>query len=380
MRLLHLADLHLGKYVLEVSMIEDQRAILRSVLQAAVDNKVDAVLIAGDIYDRSVPPAEAVNVLDEFLCELNRAGIAVLAVSGNHDSPERLDFASRLLAERGVHIAGRYDGQVPCVTLKDEFGPVHVYLLPFLKPVMVRTALEEEVSTTDEAVRAALRGLPLDSNERNILVAHQFVCAAGQAPETCDSEMVSVGGSDNVDVSCFDGFDYVALGHLHGAQRMGRETVRYAGSPLKYSLSEVRQHKSMPLVTMGPKGEIEYTLLPLVPLHDLRRLRGGLDELLTAGRAHPEDCEDYIYAVLTDETVLDPAGHLRMVYPNLMHVELEAAQRRLSEEAIVDPLTQKSEGELFQAFYEQVHGNPLSQEQCTLLDEVIAKVKREETL
>ena len=254
MKLLHLADLHLGKSVLEAPMLEEQKSLLQNVVHIAIEQSVDVVLISGDIYDRSVPPADAVEVLDAFLHTLHTAGKLVLAIAGNHDSPERLEFGSRIFAEQGIHIAGIYSGHVPLVKLEDSIGVVNLYLLPFVKPVNVRETLGVDVSNTDEAVCAALSSLPLCPDERNVLVAHQFVCAGEQAPETCDSETLSVGGSDQVNVSAFDGFDYVALGHLHRAQRIGRDTVRYAGSPLKYSLSEVTHVKSVSVVTLGKKG------------------------------------------------------------------------------------------------------------------------------
>ena len=321
MRLLHLADLHLGKSLLEAPLLEDQRYILHQITALAVENRVDAVLIAGDVYDRSIPPAEAVELLDEFLNDLSGQGIAVLAVSGNHDSPERLDFGSRLFAGRGVHIAGRYDGAVRRVTLEDEYGPVHMYLLPFLRPAVVNARLGCAAANTDEAVRAALAvsppdpGLPEPPEERSLLIAHQFVCAGGRDPELCESDTVSVGGSDRVDVSCFDGFDYVALGHLHRAQRIGRDTVRYAGSPLKYSLSETRHVKSVPLVTLGRKGEVA--------------------------------------------------------------AELQPPERTAGDEAAADPLAHKSEAELFGEFFAQVNGVPLSDNQQALLDDVIRTVRGE---
>lgn len=379
MRLLHLADLHLGKSLLEAPLLEDQRYILHQITALAVENRVDAVLIAGDVYDRSIPPAEAVELLDEFLNDLSGQGIAVLAVSGNHDSPERLDFGSRLFAGRGVHIAGRYDGAVRRVTLEDEYGPVHMYLLPFLRPAVVNARLGCAAANTDEAVRAALAGLPEQPEERSLLIAHQFVCAGGRDPELCESDTVSVGGSDRVDVSCFDGFDYVALGHLHRAQRIGRDTVRYAGSPLKYSLSETRHVKSVPLVTLGRKGEAAAELLPLVPRRELRKLRGRLDELLAAGRENggsPEN-DDYIHAVLTDEAALDPAERLRTVYRNLLHVELQPPERTAGDEAAANPLAHKSEAELFGEFFAQVNGVPLSDNQQALLDDVIRTVRGE---
>ena len=370
MRLLHLADLHLGKCVLETPMLEDQRHILSEILSLADRHAADGVLLAGDVYDRSIPPAEAVELLDDFLSALSGRGI--------HDSPERLEFGSRLFAARGIHIAGRYDGTVRRVTLTDEYGPVHIHLLPFLRPAVVNARLGCAASSTEEAVRAALEGFPQSPEERNLLVAHQFVSAGGQAPALCESDTVSVGGSDNVDVSCFDGFDYVALGHLHRAQRMGRDTVRYAGSPLKYSLSETRHVKSVPLVTLGPKGEVAAELLPLTPRRELRKIRGRLDDLLAAAReGGGAGTEDYIHAVLTEEA-LDPAERLRTVYPYLLHVELEPRERAEDGgKAEADPLAHKSEEELFGDFYLRVTGTPLTDGQRAVLREVIASAREE---
>lgn len=375
MRLLHLSDLHLGKCVLEAPFLEDQRHILKAALTAAIGHSVDAVMIAGDIYDRSVPPADAVGVLDDFICGLSERGIPVLAVSGNHDSPERLEFGSRLFSGRGVHIAGSYNGTLRRVTLDDEYGRVNFYLLPFLKPAAVRAFFDEEIGSTEAAVRAALKGVPADQNDRNVLIAHQFVCAGEQPPETCDSEALSIGGSDSVDVSCFDGFDYVALGHLHRPQRIGRDSVRYAGSPLKYSLSEVRHAKSFSLVTLGEKGQIDTELLPITPLRDLRRIRGKLNDLIDAARESPAGSDDYIHAVLTDDSALDPAARLRMVYPNLLHVEIERQGRETCEDTAFDPMAYKTEPELFEDFFRHVHGTGLSDEQRAVLDRVIANVK-----
>ncbi len=375
MRLIHLGDLHLGKFVLEVSMLEEQRAFLRYLADYAAANAVDAVLLAGDIYDRSVPPAEAVQVLDEFWCALHRAGIPVLAVPGNHDSPERLAFGSRLFASEGIHMAGPYDGTLPVVELRDAYGPVRVYLLPFLKPVMVRAALEAEVAGTDEAVRAALAVSPPDPACRNILVAHQFVCAGERTPTVCDSETPSVGGSEPVDASAFDAFDYVALGHLHRAQKMGRETVRYAGSPLRYSLSEAAHVKSFPVVTLEEKGRVDIELVPIVPRRQLRRIQGELTALLQAGREDPDGREDYIWAVL-EQDALNPAERLRAVYPHLLHVEIAqpAIPDEESGEAEAAP---KSVGELFAAFYADMTGRPLTGEQQEVLAQTLKNLEVE---
>ena len=377
MRFLHIADLHLGKSVLETPMLEDQRFILSKIVDCALENKVDAVLIAGDIYDRSVPIAEAVCALDDFLNALCDNGIALIAIAGNHDSPERLEFGSRLMSGRGVHISGVYSGTLRQVTLKDEYGPVNIYLLPFIKPAMVRAVLGQEVSSTAQAVEAALQGYPVPEhkNDRNVLVAHQFVSHGDLAPETCDSEIHSVGGSDRVDASCFDGFDYVALGHLHRAQQISSETVRYAGSPLKYSLSEVKHSKSFTLVTLGEKGQVKIDLIPIKPLRDLRRISGSLENLIAAGLNDPEGRQDYIHAVLTDMDALDPAARLRMVYPNLLHVEIEQQRTELDEDVEFDPTAQISELELFEDFYRHIHGTGLEDDQRGIIEAVLASIK-----
>ena len=379
MKFIHMADLHLGKCLLETPLLEEQKAFLQELLALAVREAADALILAGDIYDRSVPPADAVEALNAFLESAHRAGLPILAVSGNHDSPERLNFLSGVLADQGVHIAGLYRGTVPRVTLRDQWGPVHVYLLPFLKPAFVRQALGGEIPDTDTAVRAALSGLPENPQERNVLVAHQFVCAAGAAPETCDSETLSVGGSDQVDVSAFDGFDYVALGHLHRAQRMGRDTVRYAGSPLKYSLSEAAHAKSVTLVTLSEKGQVDIRLLPVTPLRDLRRIRGELEELLTAGRGETAGRDDYIWAVLTGDPGLDPAERLRLVYPRLLHVELAPPEGESREESSLPDGPRKDESALFHEFFQSVCGRPLTPEQSALVEDVVARLRERET-
>lgn len=377
MKLIHLADLHLGKSLLEAPLLDEQAAFLHWVLETAKQEQADAVVIAGDIYDRAVPPASAVEALNRFLEEANRQGIPVLAISGNHDSPERLDFLSGVLSAQGIHIAGIYSGQVPKVVLRDEKGPVNFYLLPFLRPVFVRQALDCPAETTDEAVRLALQGLPENPGERNVLVAHQFVCAGGQQPETCESETLSVGGSDQVDASAFQGFDYVALGHLHRGQRVGSETVRYAGSPLKYSLSEVNHQKSVPLVTLGDKGEVDIRLLRVTPRRDLRRIQGDLEALMDAGREETEGREDYIWAVLTGEPGLDPAERLRLLYPNLLHVETvptETAQPQ-DEGELEAADVQRDTAALFGDFFAAMTGHSLSDDQRGIVQETAERLR-----
>ncbi|MBP3700820.1 MAG: exonuclease subunit SbcD, partial [Lachnospiraceae bacterium] len=292
MKLMHLSDLHIGKRVHGFSMLKDQQYILEQVLQMVDAERPDCVLLAGDIYDKPVPSAEAVTVLDEFLAGLYARQVCVCLVSGNHDSPERLDFGGRIFESRDIHVAGRYDGENHMVELQDEHGLVRIWLLPFVRPASLRP-YEPEVVTYQEAVEAAVERMkePCRNGDtpwesvRNVLVAHQFVVSGERLPQVCDSEELSLGTLDHVDVSAFDAFDYVALGHLHGPQQVGRPQVRYAGWPLKYSFSERHQKKSVTMAELGPKGQVEIRQLPLEPLRDLRQIQGTMEELLQAGLA-----------------------------------------------------------------------------------------------
>ena len=356
MKLLHLSDLHIGKRVWETNLLEDQAYILQKILEIVDGEQPDAVLLAGDLYDRTTPSAEAVALFDEFLCQLAARPTRVLAISGNHDSPERVAFAARLLTARDVYLSPVYDGTVRPVTLSDALGPVHFWLLPFLKPATVRRYFPEQaLETWTDALRAAVEALPLDRSARNVLLAHQFVTGAARS----DSEELSVGGADNVDAEVFEAFDYVALGHLHGPQNVGPR-IRYCGSPLKYSFSEARQEKSVTVVELGEKGSVSIRTVPLTPLRELRELRGGFLELCRG----PER-DDYLRIVLTDEQELpDAFGRLRLTYPNL--VELAYDNRRSRAEGTPgEPEAAERMGplELFEALYEAQNGQPMSEEQ-----------------
>ncbi len=378
MKLLHLADLHLGKSVLETSMLPVQREVLTQAADYAVRERAGGILLAGDIYDRSVPPVEAVELLDGFLERLEREGIPVLAIPGNHDSPERLHFGSRIFSRRGIHIAGGFSGVVETVSLSDRHGEVRVHLLPFLRPSMLRRAGLEAADTHQSvaAVLGSLPGGPADAPElRHVLLAHQFVTAGGGMPEACDSETPSVGGSDRVDTSVFDGFDYVALGHLHGPQKMGRDTIRYAGSPLKYSLSETGHHKSFAVVTLEEKGTVGVELVPFRPSRDLRRIKGELPELIAAGETDPRR-EDYVWAVLTGEPVLDPAARLRRVYPNLLHVQAEGTPGTGEPlPGTGEAVPRATEEELFASFFESVCGRRMDPGQEKAAAAVFARLR-----
>lgn len=373
MKFFHLSDLHLGKRVNGFSMLEDQKYILDQILALAEDERPDAVLIAGDLYDKPVPPAESVSLLDAFLGELVRRDIRVLAISGNHDSAERIAFGSGLMHGSGVYFAPVYHGRVEPVALEDEWGTVHVYMLPFIKPVHVRACFpEEETGSYTDAVRTAIAHMAVDRSQRNILVTHQFV-AGGL---TCDSEEITVGGTDQVDVSVFEPFDYTALGHLHGPQHIGGECVRYCGTPLKYSFSEVRHHKSVTVVQLAQKGEISVRTLPLTPLREMAELRGAYSQLVERSFYRELDTQCYFHVTLTDEEdVPEAINRLRAIYPNIMRLDYDNARTRGGGTLLpAEQVQPQSPGELFAAFYRQQNNRELTGEQQDCLSELIEKI------
>lgn len=374
MKFLHLADLHLGKRVNGFSMLEDQAHILRQILAILDDEQPDGVLIAGDVYDKSVPSVEAVGLLDGFLTELRARGVPVLLISGNHDSPERLAFGGRVMDSCGIHISPVYDGALAPVTLHDEFGPVHVWLLPFVKPAHVRRWFPDaDIESYTDAMAEAVAHMDIDTAARNVLVTHQFVTGGTRS----GSEELSVGGTDNVDSGVFAPFDYVALGHLHGAQHIGRETIRYAGSPLKYSFSEARQHKSVTVVTLGEKGDVQVRTVALTPLRELREIRGSYDELTARSfYEHTTYRSDYLHLILTDEQdVFDAMSRLRTIYPYLMTLDYDNARTRaaggmsaLAETERRTPL------ELFEALYQRQNHQPMSEVQRAYIAQLMEQI------
>ncbi len=330
MKFFHLADLHLGKRVNGFPMIEDQKIILDQILELADTEHPDAVVIAGDVYDKSIPSVEAVNLMDDFLVELVKRKLQVFIISGNHDSAERISYGGRVMEQSGIHISPRISGCGP-IRLDDQYGPLYIYLIPYIHPSVVREAYpEEKVTDWTQAMEILIRNAHVDPAARNIAVAHQYVTASGVRPEECDSEQKHIGGLDNVDYSVFDAFDYVALGHLHGPQRIGRDTVRYAGSPLKYSFSEEKHKKSVTLVEIKEKGQVEYRQLPLVPARDFKTLRGTFGEVMSPGFTAPLSAEDYYRIILTDEQDVDQAlARLRKYfYKNLMDLEYDNTRTR----------------------------------------------------
>ena len=374
MKFLHLADLHLGKRVNGFSMLEDQAHILRQILAILDDEQPDGVLIAGDVYDKSVPSVEAVGLLDGFLTELRARGVPVLLISGNHDSPERLAFGGRVMDSCGIHISPVYDGALAPVTLHDEFGPVHVWLLPFVKPAHVRRWFPDaDIESYTDAVAEAIAHMDIDTAARNVLVTHQFVTGGARS----GSEELSVGGTDNVDSGVFAPFDYVALGHLHGAQHIGRETIRYAGSPLKYSFSEARQHKSVTVVTLGEKGDVQVRTVALTPLRELREIRGSYDELTARSfYEHTTYRSDYLHLILTDEQdVFDAMSRLRTIYPYLMTLDYDNARTRAAGGMSVPAETERRTPlELFEALYQRQNHRPMSEVQRAYITQLMEQI------
>lgn len=377
MKIFHISDLHIGKQLHGFSLIGDQRYILNQILQLIRQEGPRVLLIAGDVYDKSIPSTEAVELLDEFLTALSGVkDLDTFLISGNHDSDRRLDFAGRILAKQHIHVAGTAPGkQRPEIyreVLKDEEGEVYFYLLPFVKPSYVRELYpDKEIHTYEQALSCLTGPLTVDPGCRNVLVAHQFFKDGGWLPEGSDSETFRVGGQDSVDISVFgDKFDYVALGHLHAPQHVGREWIRYSGSPLKYSVSEERQKKSVTMVELGRKGSVDIKKLPLVPLREVKSVRGSLREVLAS--AGDGGCQDYVSVTLTDEQALyEPGNALRRSYPNLLEWKLDNARTRYEMEMMEEEASPQSPEEIFGEFYEQMQGVPMQGPEISLLRKIL---------
>lgn len=397
MKFIHLSDLHLGKRVNGYSMLEDQEYILNEIKAVITAEAPDAVLIAGDVYDKPVPPAEAVRLFDDFLVQLSRLGLKVFVISGNHDSPERIAFGSRLMDASGIYLSPVYDGTVTPVSLHDTYGVVDVYMLPFIKPAHVRRFYEtetEQIQSYTDAMQTALSHLPLDHTHRNVLITHQFVTGSVRA----ESEEISVGGSDNIDASVFAPFDYVALGHLHTPQNCGQTApttaaessaneqadaprIRYCGTPLKYSFSEAKVQKSVTVIELYEKGNLHIHTVPLKPLHDLVELKGTYDTV--TARSFYEGTswqEDYTHITLTDEEdIPDAIGKLRAIYHHLMKLDYDNKRTRSSSEITADlAVEEKTPIQLFSDFYELQNNQPLNEEQATFLNGLIETIWEED--
>ncbi len=373
MKFVHLADLHLGKRVNEFSMIEDQKFILLKILNIIDEEKPDAIIIAGDVYDKSNPSIEAVELFGKLLSDIASRKIETFIISGNHDSAERLSFASDIIDNVGIHISRAYNGEVKPFELKDKFGSVNVYMLPFVKPAHVRAAFpDEEITSYNDAVSVAVKNMNISADKRNILVTHQFVTGA----KTCDSEEISVGGSDNIDAAVFDCFDYVALGHIHSPQHITKQTVRYAGSPLKYSFSEANHKKSVTIVEMEEKGKAEIRTVPLIPKYDMIEIKGSYETLMSKAFYESLNLEDYYHITLTDEEdILDAISRLRTVYHKIMKLDYDNVRTRTN--SVID--ADKSIEELLpidlvNELYEKQNGKPLDENQLSYVNEQIEKV------
>lgn len=376
MKLIHLSDLHLGKRLNEFSMLEEQNAILKQILEIIDLEAPNGVILAGDIYDKSIPPADAVQLFDEFLCELARRNLQVFIISGNHDSPERIAFGSRIMDASGIHLSPVYDGSVTPITVSDGEISVNIYMLPFVKPSHVRRFFaDEEITSYTDALRVAISNMNIDASGINILVTHQFITDA----TTCDSEERSVGGSDNVDASVFDGFDYVALGHIHGAQNCGSERIRYCGTPLKYSFSEIEHEKSVTVVEFSAKDSLSVREVPLTPLHDMSEIRGSFAELTDpVYYTNNSITENYLRVILTDEDdVPNAISRLRSVYKNLMAVKYDNQRTRSVNTVSAADSENKSAYELFSDFFKLQNNTDMSAEQSEYMQKLIEEIEEE---
>ena len=373
MKLVHISDLHLGKRVNGFSMLDDQQYILNEMLNIIKSESVSAVLISGDVYDKTIPPAEAVALFDRFLTGITSLGAKALIISGNHDSAERLAFGRSAMTSGGIYIAPVFSGTVAKTILTDEYGNINVYMLPFLKPLTVRPFYEDiDIPDTESAVKAVLDGITLDKKERNIIMAHQFITGA----ERSDSEEVYVGGLDNVGAELFAGFDYTALGHIHRPQNIGGDKIRYCGTPIKYSFSEINDKKSVTVIDMKEKNNVSVKAVPLVPLRDMRHIKGSYAEVTDRAGYINTATDDYLYITLTDEEdVFDAIGRLRSIYPNIMKIDYE--NKRTSADNFIDTAGEsvnKSPAELFGELYELQNNSPMSAEQKVFLDGIIKDI------
>ena len=378
MKLIHISDLHLGKNLNGFSLLKDQEDILKKIMEIIRKESPDGVIVAGDVFDKSVPPVEAVELFDDFLVQLVMYKLQVFVISGNHDSPERIAYGGRIMETSGIHLSPVYNGNVMPVTLRDDYGEIKIYLLPFIKPTHVRRYFEEEtIESYTDAIRVAIDHMNVDKTKRNILVTHQFVTDAVRS----ESEDISVGGSDNVDAAVFEGFDYVALGHLHRAQNAGSNQIRYCGTPLKYSFSESADEKSVTVIEFAEKGNLRVRTIELCPLRDMVKIRGSYEEVTArdfyAGTTYQED---YVQITLTDEEdIPDVIGKLRSIYKNLMKIEYNNKRTRQNAEiACVSDVEKKSPFQIFSEFYEKQNNTEMTSEQAKFMQSLITEVWEDE--
>lgn len=377
MKIIHLADLHIGKRVNEFSMIDDQKYILNQILEIIDKEKPDAVIIAGDVYDKQVPSIEAVELLDSFISDISKRKTTTFIISGNHDSAERLAFGSSLMAMGKIYISPVYNGKISKYTLKNDFGSANFYLLPFVKPSHVKRFFpDEKIESYTDAIKVVVDNLKLDTSEINILIAHQFVTGASRT----ESEEISVGGLDNVDASVFEDFDYVALGHIHRPQKIGTERIRYCGTPLKYSFSEVNDAKSVSIIEINSKEDFNLRTIPLIPKRDMRKIRGTYEELITKTSYENTNTDDYIHVTLTDEfNVVDAIQKLRVIYKNIMKLEYDNIRTRESRKINLDDMVieNKNPLEIFSEFYKLQNNKEMNDEQKEIIKKIMEEVWEE---
>lgn len=377
MKIIHLADLHIGKRVNEFSMIDDQKYILNQILEIIDKEKPDAVIIAGDVYDKQVPSIEAVELLDSFISDISKRQTTTFIISGNHDSAERLAFGSSLMAMGKIYISPVYNGKISKYTLKNDFGSANFYLLPFVKPNHVKRFFpDEKIESYTDAIKVVVDNLKLDTSEINILIAHQFVTGASRT----ESEEISVGGLDNVDASVFEDFDYVALGHIHRPQKIGTERIRYCGTPLKYSFSEVNDTKSVSIIEINSKEDFNLRTIPLIPKRDMRKIRGSYEELITKTSYENTNTDDYIHVTLTDEfNVADAIQKLRVIYKNIMKLEYDNMRTRESRKINLDDMVieNKNPLEIFSEFYKLQNNQEMDDEQKEIIKKIMEEVWEE---
>lgn len=378
MKLMHISDLHIGKRVNEFSMLEDQEYILNEIIKIAKDENISGIIIAGDVYDKTVPPIEAVDLADEFLTKLVEENISIYMISGNHDSPERLNFGSRIMEKNNLFICGEYDGDLRKIVIEDEYGKLNIYFLPYIKPSIVNNKLGLETKTYDESVKEALKVIDIDVESRNILIAHQFVTFGSTIPELSDSETKSLGGIDNVDASVFDKFDYVALGHIHKPQKIGREVIRYSGSPLKYSFSECNHKKSVCIVDFKEKNNCEIKLVPLIPKRDMKQLKTSMEDLKSGNILSSIPSDTYMHITLTDdEEVIDAISKVREIFKNVMVLDFDNKRNgeNLSDTTITsEDLKQKTPKELFVDFFSSQNNVELTKSQNEIISNIVNEV------
>lgn len=376
MKFIHLSDLHIGKRVNEFSMLEDQEYILKEIISIIDQEKPDSIIIAGDVYDKSAPSTEAVCLFDDFLFELSKRKLKVFIISGNHDSPERIAFGRRLIDKSGIYISPVYNGVIIPIALNDSYGELNIYSLPFIKPINVRRFYpDKQIESYTDAVDVAIKNMNIDEKKRNVLITHQFVTGALRS----ESEDISVGGSDNVDISVFGQFDYVALGHIHRPQKIVRDTVRYCGTPLKYSISEATHDKSVTVVELAEKGNVEIKTFPLKPLRELREIKGSYMELSSKNYYQGTNTDDYIHITLTDEEEIPNAlGKLRTIYKNIIKLDYDNKRTRVN--MIIDSAKQvesKTPLELFSEFFYKQNNSQMNEDQTKVIKMLVEKIWEE---